>query len=96
MNQYNIPAIAGRICRLRKQKGLSLEEAAEMLDIQRRSLNNIETGAKGCSIDLLVRIANVYGCSLDYLVLGKDVDGAVAREVLQRAVCELTALRDAF
>lgn len=97
MNQYNIPAIAGRICHLRKQKGLSLEEAAaEMLDIQRRSLNNIETGAKGCSIDLIVRIVNGYGCSLDYLVLGKDVDGAVTREVLQRAVCELTVLRDAF
>lgn len=47
MNQYNIPAIAGRICHLRKQKGLSLEEASEMLGIQRRSLSHIEAGVKG-------------------------------------------------
>lgn len=96
MNQYNIPAIAGRICHLRKQKGLSLEEASEMLGIQRRSLSHIEAGVKGCSIDLLVRFTDIFDCSLDYLVLGRDVDGAVTKQRLEQMIDELTSLRDAF
>lgn len=96
MNTYNIPDIAERIYHLRSLKGYSLDEAAKKLEIQRRSLSNIETGAKGCSIDLLVRIADEYGCSLDYLVLGRDIDGAIAKSVLQRTVDELSRLQDAF
>lgn len=96
MNNYNISAIADRICGLRNLKGLSLDDAAQKLDVQRRSLSNIESGVKGCSIDLLVRIADVYGCSLDYLILGKDIDGAVTREQLQTVIYELSQLRDAL
>lgn len=79
MTNYNILAIAGRISYLRRQNNLTLDEAAQKLGIQRRSLSNIESGAKGCSIDLLVRIADTYGCSLDYLILGRDIDGNVAK-----------------
>lgn len=96
MNQYNIPAVAGRISYLRHLHSLTLEEAAQKLGIQRRSLSNIESGAKGCSIDLLVRIADTYGCSLDYLILGRDIDGNVAKLTLQSTIQELTRLRDAF
>ena len=53
MTNYNILAIAGRISYLRRQNSLTLDEAAQKLGIQRRSLSNIEYGAKGCSIDLL-------------------------------------------
>lgn len=96
MNQYNIPAVAGRISYLRHLHGLTLDEAAQKLGIQRRSLSNIESGAKGCSIDLLVRIADTYGCSLDYLILGRDIDGNVAKLTLQSTIQELARLRDAF
>ena len=79
MTNYNILASAGRISYLRRQNSLTLDEAAQKLGIQRRSLSNIESGAKGCSIDLLVRISDTYGCSLDYLILGRDIDGNVAK-----------------
>ena len=96
MTNYNILAIAGRISYLRRQNGLTLAEAAQKLGIQRRSLSNIESGAKGCSIDLLVRIADTYGCSLDYLILGRDIDGKAAKLTLQTTIHELTRLWDAF
>lgn len=96
MTNYNILAIAGRISYLRRQNGFTLDEAAQKLGIQRRSLSNIESGAKGCSIDLLVRIADTYGCSLDYLILGCDIDGKAAKLTLQTAIHELTRLWDAF
>lgn len=94
MNQYNIPAIAGRICRLRKEAGMTQAEAAMKLGIQRRSLSNIESGAKGCSIDLLVRIATVYHCSLDYLVFGYEhTDGQIKKQ-LNHVIDELQAIRE--
>lgn len=96
MTNYNILAIAGRISHLRRQNGLTLDEAAQKLGIQRRSLSNIESGAKGCSIDLLVRIADTYDCSLDYLILGRDIDGKAAKLTLQTTIHELTRLWDAF
>lgn len=96
MTNYNILAIAGRISYLRRQNNLTLDEAAQNLGIQRRSLSNIESGAKGCSIDLLVRIADTYGCSLDYLILGHDIDGKAAKLTLQTTIHELTRLWDAF
>lgn len=96
MTNYNILAIAGRISYLRRQSGLTLDEAAQKLGIQRRSLSNIESGAKGCSIDLLVRIADTYGCSLDYLILGRDINGKAAKLTLQTTIQELTRLWDAF
>ena len=49
MTNYNILAIAGRISHLRLHNNLTLDEAAQKLGIQRRSLSNIESGAKGCS-----------------------------------------------
>ena len=96
MTNYNILAIAGRISYLRRQNSLTLDEAAQKLGIQRRSLSNIESGAKGCSIDLLIRIADTYGCSLDYLILGRDIDGNAAKLTLQTTIHELTCLWDAF
>ena len=96
MTNYNILAIAGRLSYLRLHNNLTLDEAAQKLGIQRRSLSNIESGAKGCSIDLLVRIADTYGCSLDYLILGRDIDGNVAKLTLQSTIQELTRLRNAF
>ena len=96
MTNYNILAIAGRISYLRRQNDLTLDEAAQKLGIQRRSLSNIESGAKGCSIDLLVRIADTNGCSLDYLILGRDIDGKAAKLTLQTTIHELTRLWDAF
>ena len=96
MTNYNILAIAGRVSYLRRKNNLTLDEAAQKLGIQRRSLSNIESGAKGCSIDLLVRIADTYGCSLDYLILGRDIDGNVAKLTLHSTIQELARLRDAF
>ena len=96
MTNYHILDIAGRISYLRRQNDLTLDEAAQKLGIQRRSLSNIESGAKGCSIDLLVRIADTNGCSLDYLILGRDIDGKAAKLTLQTTIHELTRLWDAF
>ena len=92
MTNYNILAIAGRVSYLRLHNNLTLDEAAQKLGIQRRSLSNIESGTKGCSI----RIADTYGCSLDYLILGRDIDGKAAKLTLQTTIHELTRLWDAF
>ena len=40
---------------------------ASRLGIERKSLRAIECGENGCSIDLFIRMSEIYGGSLDYL-----------------------------
>lgn len=72
----------------------TLDKAAQQLGIHRRSLSNIESGAKGCSIDLLVRISEVYGCSLDYLVLGRNLGNTAAKAALLETIQALIRLQN--
>lgn len=94
MSYYNIQETSARIRKLRIESGYTQERAAGLLEIDRRSLSNIEKGTKGCSVDLLIRLTEVYTVSLDYLLLGKDVDGTIARASLEEVIQQLTELKD--
>jgi transcriptional regulator with XRE-family HTH domain len=94
MKHYNVQETAMRIRGLRKIYGFTQENAAKMLEIDRRSLSHIETGSKGCSIDLLVRFATIYHVSLDYLLLGKKQDDELLKAKLDTAITQLIELRN--
>lgn len=94
MKTYNIKETASRIRDLRKIHRYTQEQAAELLDIDRRSLSNIETGAKGCSLDLFIRISNVYNVSLDYLLLGKRLENTMLKKDLDMVIKQLSVLRE--
>ena len=53
---YNMKKSGERIRRLRINNGLTQEQVAEVLNISRSFYSRIETGEKGCSIDLFVQI----------------------------------------
>ena len=59
-----------RIQKLRKLHGLTQEQLAEKLNISVNYLGKLETGNYGGSIDLLIEIAETFGVTLDYLILG--------------------------
>ena len=58
---------------LRKEKGISQKTAASHLGISQALLSHYEKGIRECGLDFLVRTANYYGVSCDYL-LGRSPD----------------------
>ncbi len=58
---------------LRKEKGLSQKEAAEQLGISQALLSHYEKGIRECSQSFLLKTADFYGVTCDYL-LGKSTD----------------------
>ena len=63
---------------LRKERGLSQKKAAEALQISQALLSHYEKGIRECGLDFVVRVADFYGVSCDYL-LGRtpDRNGAI-------------------
>ena len=71
---YDIKKSGVRIRQLRIDNGFTQENVALALNIDRSFYNRIETGKKGCSLDLLVQFSSLFHVSLDYLILGKHAD----------------------
>ena len=65
--------IGRRIQKLRKEKGLTQEQVAEILDMSVNYLSNIETGRDICTTVLLLGIANLLDASIDY-ILGDNLN----------------------
>ena len=93
MNQKQTDITTGKQIRhLRTQSGMTQEELAEQLNIGPVHVYNIESGRKGCSIDLLLEFAELFEVSTDYLLTGKGNMNAEIREHLQGAIDELEGL----
>ena len=58
---------------LRKEKGISQKEAAAKLGVSQALLSHYEKGIRECGLDFLIRAADFYGVSADYL-LGRSAD----------------------
>ena len=63
---------------LRTERGITQKQAAEDLHISQALLSHYEKGIRECGLDFVVRVADYYGVSCDYL-LGRSADrtGAV-------------------
>jgi len=63
---------------LRKEKGISQKKAAAELEISQALLSHYEKGIRECGLDFLVRAADYYNVSCDYL-LGRspEKDGSI-------------------
>ena len=57
-----------RIQDLRTDADLSQRQLSEILHISQRSYSHYETGSRNISIEMLIRLANYYDISIDYLV----------------------------
>ena len=58
---------------LRKERGITQKEAASRLGISQALLSHYEKGIRECGLDFVVRVADFYGVSCDYL-LGRSAD----------------------
>ncbi|MFN8489195.1 MAG: helix-turn-helix transcriptional regulator [Caldilineaceae bacterium] len=53
---------------LRKQRGLTLRQLAELLGVHFTHLNNLEHGSKRPSTDLVLKVAQLFDVSTDQLM----------------------------
>lgn len=68
----NKPIIAERIKNLRKEKGLTQEQLAEILGLNAKSsIANYESGANSPSDDIKKKMCDLFDCTMDYL-MGKS------------------------
>ena len=58
---------------LRKEKGISQKDAAKELGVSQALLSHYEKGIRECGLEFLIRAADFYGVSADYL-LGRSAD----------------------
>ena len=71
--ELNYGLIGKRVREIRKRKGLSQIELAELADVCESYISNIESGKKKASLSILVAIANVLDASMDELLIGNQI-----------------------
>ena len=70
-----------RIQDLRTDADLSQRELSEILHISQRSYSHYETGSRNIPIEMLIRLANYYDTSIDYLVGRTDRKKMINKEI---------------
>lgn len=57
-----------RICDLREERDLKKKQVSALIGVQERTYCNYENGTRGLPIDVLIRLADYYQTSMDYIV----------------------------
>lgn len=57
-----------RIQDLRTDADMSQKQLSEILHISQRSYSHYETGSRNIPVEMLIKLANYYDISVDYLV----------------------------
>lgn len=58
----------------REREGWSREQVAEMADLTADTVRKVEEGAFNVPLDVLVKIADVYGCEIYFLGIKKRTE----------------------
>ncbi|MBQ2827672.1 MAG: helix-turn-helix transcriptional regulator [Clostridia bacterium] len=70
MNEYK-KEMGLRIKNRRKKLSMTQEEMAEKLNISVKHFSEVERGIAGLSIENLIKVSDVLGLSLDYIIKGE-------------------------
>ena len=87
MNKLNFADIGSRIRKQREFLGYTREYLAENLSVSTNFCRDIEIGAKGMSIQTLVKLSSILKLSLDYIVLGETIDKDAEPLILMLNAC---------
>ena len=90
---YDMIRSGKRIQQLRMEKGYTQDELAVALNINRSFLSRIESGKKGCPVDVFIQLSEIFQVSLDFLILG-ELDVAQKKEHKEQLKAEISNLID--
>ena len=95
---YNTKASGARIREFRIAKNFTQDELAEHMNVSHGFISLIESGKKGCSVDVLIALSNLFGVSIDYIVLGTATlttpDSAVLKADIQALIGQLEKFKE--
>jgi transcriptional regulator with XRE-family HTH domain len=63
-----LPILAQRLETLREERKLKLKEVGEAVGITASAVGSLEHGRRAISIETLIKMANFYGVSTDWLL----------------------------
>lgn len=84
--------LADKLQQLRKQKNISQEELAQMLEVSRQSVSKWESGQSVPEIDKIVRLSDIFEVTTDYLLK----DTCDAQTVVEKHDTETTTKPQTF
>lgn len=70
MVKIDLPDAARRLKAVRESEGLTKAEFADMLGVDRSTYIKIEDGAREIRVPMALRLAELFGISLDFLYRG--------------------------
>lgn len=79
----NKRAIGERLKIQRKLNHLTQEQLAEKLDISIKHYSEAERGIVGLSVENLIKVSDILGTSLDYLLKGISIDYPIPIELIK-------------
>lgn len=71
MTDLDFKAIGLKIKERRQTVGITQEHIANELDVNPSHISNIECGRANPSLTVLIKIANILKCSVDYFISGE-------------------------
>ena len=80
---------------LRKERGITQKQAAQDLGVSQALLSHYEKGIRECGLDFVVRVADYYDVSCDYL-LGRSAERSVPRTSFPSAASRETMRANAL
>jgi len=77
--------LSEKILKLRKSKGMSQDELGEKLNVSRQSVSKWESGQVTPELDKIIKIANIFDVTTDYLLMPSETDELLLKtSVLER------------
>lgn len=70
-SNYLVP-IGKRMAKIRRANGMTQEALADKLSVTPKHISHSERGASSLSLSNLIEFCEIFDCSLDYVILGKE------------------------
>lgn len=74
---FDQKVVGKRIKALRLQNNVYQTTLAKDIGVSQTHMSNIESGRAGLTIDNLVKMAEIFGCSLDAIIFGEEAKPVV-------------------
>ena len=96
IKEFNISRqqeIGRRIQDLRIEHGLTGAEIGAYLNVTSNQISRIETGKVKCKLEYLYILAQVFDCSADYLLFGKEIESKYTQEQMNHIDALIASFR---
>ena len=81
-----------RVQELRKLNGLTQEELAVKIGVEKLHISRMERGVTACSIDLRLDLSSTLRVGTDYLLTGKNPEKEITRTQLLSVISQLSLI----